>query len=356
MVFYLFLIIVFVFIYYIAEKSGKLFFVFIAMIPPILIEGLRDEFIGRDMNVYGSAWFYNMNTKVSIREMIKECSTPEYGYHMLIYFCKCISKDIHLYMSVCALIKTLMVYLTAWRMRYYLNSIVFILAYYLFFYVIGFSLMRQSIALAICALSITYLLNNNLIKYLLLVLIAYFFHNSAIFMLLLLPFIYIGNFRFRYLVMIISALIIYTSISSLFSLLTGSYLFKEGIVERYMNSGVKTQKTMIIISIAFFVYGLYLMIMKNKSKLLYIFVTSSVFSLVFVLLANYIEVAFRVAFYLVIISMIVALCFIQRDYQYKFQLQVTYVFLFFLHFYVAGTHGFSDALNYSSKILGIILR
>lgn len=62
------------------QKRVKKVFLFIALIPPALFEGLRDEYIGTDMLVYGSQWFEAMDVNNSLWEVIEYAPTPEYGY------------------------------------------------------------------------------------------------------------------------------------------------------------------------------------------------------------------------------------------------------------------------------------
>ncbi len=355
MLFYFSLFLFFVTLYNWAIRNNSKCLLLIAAIPPILLEGLRDENVGRDMMVYGAPWFYDMNTGYSLWDVIENSSTPEYGYMYVIYFCKKICPDIHLYMTVCATIKLLMVYFAAFKMRKAIHSTVFIFAYYCFFYVTTFSLMRQGIAVAICIYSLTYFLEHKMKMFVVFIIIAYFFHNSAVLMLLFFPIYYIRNMRFKYSIIILGIIFFYTSIEFLFPLLINTSLFKSSMVELYIDSGVPSAKTNILITIIFVIYGGFLNIMKWKkyNERVFLLLTSSMISLMFLFLASYIEVAFRMSYYTFFMSMLLTFFFVKQNRRLREISLITYMFLFLLHFYIECSHGLSDALKYSSKILNI---
>lgn len=137
MFFYLSLFIIFIAIYKWAEFDGRWWTLLIAILIPSLFEGLRDEVVGQDMLLgYGSEWFYSMDVNESLMSIFESAQTPEYAYHLLIYICKKISQDIHVFMTACALIKMMAVTLFAYRMRELLSSFLILFSYYCFFYII----------------------------------------------------------------------------------------------------------------------------------------------------------------------------------------------------------------------------
>lgn len=354
MLLYLSLFILFIALYYIAERKESKILFLISLIPPVLFEGLRDELIGRDMAGYGTLWFYNMDIKDNLASIIENALTPEYGYFLVIYISKLITPDIHLYMTICALIKLLMVYLTAYKLRNVFCSVIFLFAYYCFFYVNAFSMMRQGVAVAICIYSLTYYFNHKLIKFLILVVIAYFFHNSAILMCLFLPLYYMRNMKLKYIIITTGIVLTYTFIELFFSVAFELSLFKSNMADLYIDSGVTSAKTNILLSILFLLYSLLLKLWSNteKDKLFYFFV-SSFFSLLFLLLASYVEVAYRMSYYMFIMSMLLSVYFMRQRAKLRGALYILYLCFFFLHFYIECSHGLGEALDYSSKILGI---
>ena len=199
------------------------------------------------------------------------------------------------------------------------------------------------------------MLDHKPIIFSILVLLAYFFHNSALFMYIWLPLSLIRKWKIRYSILIVTGLLFYFTLSMLMSYLVGSSLFKDDIAEKYMNSGVNTSKTMIVISISFLLYGVFLLTHNRfkNSTLLFLYVSSSTLSLIVIFMAYYIEVAFRVALYMIIASMILTLYHIQINKKSSWVLLSIYISLFLLDFYISCSHGLYGALDYSSKILGI---
>lgn len=355
MLFYLSLFIVFIAIYKFAERTGSWFLIVIAILVPALFEGLRDEVVGEDMLGYGGNWFYQMNEKGSLMDMFYFAQTPEYGYHLLIYFCKLLWPDIHVYMTACALIKMTMVTLTAYKLRDFLSTVLFMFSYYCFFYVFSFSMMRQGVAVSICLFSLTYFLNNDFRKFFITILIAYFFHNSSVLMLLLVPIYFMRNFKYKYLIIVGGILIVYFFVEELFELVLMTPLFKSEMADLYLDSGVPSAKSNILIAAVFFCYGYYLYRQddeESKEKVYFLLMTSAM-TLLFLFLASFIEVAFRMSYYMFIFSLLITLMFIEAAEKYKRLLVAGFIMLFLLHFYISCQHGLAGALDYTSRILEI---
>lgn len=383
MFFYLTLFFFFIALYKWAELRESKWLLFFAILIPALFEGLRDDVVGQDMLGYGSQWFDDMDVNEGFLSVLEFANTPEYAYHLLIYLCKKISPDIHLYMTACALIKMTAVSLFAYRMRDRFSTVLFLFAYYCFFYVLSFSMMRQGVAIALCIYSLYYFMNQDIKRFLFFVAVSYFFHNSAILMLLLIPLYYMRNFRYKYILILGSAFFIYTSVEVLFELVLMSPLFKSEMADLYIDSGVASAKTNLLISTVFLGYGAYLFFFKeiktkgiegeNENEIeeeqeaeteednetrkedanTYLLIVTSALTLVFLLLASYIEVAFRMSYYMFIVSVIIVLVYIYERERFRVLLVVGFISLFFLHFYIDCSHGLAGALEYSSDILGI---
>ena len=375
MLFYLTLFLLFIAIYKWAELDGRWWTLLIAILIPTLFEGLRDEVVGEDMLGYGGNWFYLMDEKDGLLDMFEFAQTPEYAYHLLIYLCKKLSQDIHLYMTACALIKMTMVSLFAYKMREQLSSTLFLFSYYCFFYVVSFSMMRQGIAVAICIYSIYYFFNHNIIRFLIAVLVAYFFHNSAILMLLLVPIYYLRNLKYKYYIILGGILLVYFSIENLFELVLMTPLFKSEMADLYMDSGVPTAKSNVLISLVFLGTAGYRYFFENEEEEekednderdeegnddkkkdgeeTYILLITSAVTLLFLFLSSYIEVAFRMSYYMFIVSLVIMTKYIFASEDYKIIKTGSFAILFLLHFYIECTHGLAGALDYTSNILGI---
>lgn len=355
MLFYIIIFLFFIAFYKFSERSGSWLFLLIAILIPTLFEGLRDDVVGEDMLGYGGQWFDNMDEAGGLWDMFYFAQTPEYGYHLIIYICKMISPDIHLYMTVCALIKMSAVTIFAYRMREQISTVLFMLSYYCFFYVTFFSLMRQGIAVAICMYSLVYYTNKNLLKFLLTVGVAYFFHNSAVLMFLLIPIYFMRNVKYKYAIFFGGILFVFFFIELLFQLVLMTPLFKSEMADLYMDSGVTSAKTNLLISFVFLVFALYQRLFgeEETEDKTFMLAISSALSLLFLFLSSYIEVAFRMSYYVFIVSLFITLQFIYGSERLKRIFVMGFVSLFLLHFYICCKHGLAGALDYSSVILGI---
>jgi uncharacterized membrane protein len=162
-----------------------------------------------------------------------------------------------------------------------------------------------------------------------------------------------------------------------------SPLFKSEMADLYIDSGVASAKTNLLISTVFLGYGAYLFFSRKiKTKEMegeneneieeeqdveteeeneiwkedtntYLLIVTSTLTLVFLLLASYIEVAFRMSYYMYIVSVMIVLMFVYISDQYRLIKVGAFVSLFLLHFYIACSHGLVGALEYSSSILGV---
>ena len=311
--------------------------------------------MGEDMLGYGSQWFDYMDETDSVFSMLEFAQTPEYAYHLLIYICKFLCSDIHLFMTACALIKMTMVTLFVWKMREQLSSILFLFSYYCFFYVTSFSMMRQGIAVAICIYSLVFFVNKDILKFLLTVTIAYFFHNSAILMLLLIPLYYMKDLKWKYFIILGSIIFIYLSIETLFELVLMTPFFKSEMADLYIDSGVPSAKTNILISLVFCGYAAYQHFWGEEERpdSVYLLMVSSAMTLLFLLLSSYIEVAFRMSYYLFIVSLLITTSLIYESVKLRYPIILCFVCLFLLHFYISCKHGLVGALEYTSQILRI---
>ena len=355
MFFYLSLFLLFIGLYKLAELRESKWLLSFSIIVPSLFEGLRDDVVGQDMLGYGSQWFDYMDETDSVFTILELAQTPEYAYHLLIYICKFLSSDIHLFMTACALIKMTIVTSFVWKMRERLSSVLFLFSYYCFFYVTFFSMMRQGIAVAICIYSLVYFVNKNIWKFLLTVVIAYFFHNSAILMLLLIPIYYMKDLKWKYSIIFGSIIFIYISIEALFELVLMTPLFKSEMADLYIDSGVPSAKTNILISLVFCGYAVYQHFWGEEEHpdSVYLLLITSAMTLLFLLLSSYIEVAFRMSYYVFIVSLLITTSLIYESVRLRYPIILCFVFLFLLHFYISCQHGLSGALEYTSQILGI---
>ncbi len=205
MIFYLSVALITTLLFYLANLSVKnkylfavLFLLFVLF--PSLVGGLRDETVGRDLQTYGIEWFYKAVYSRSFPLYIESVSNPEYGYLLLNYVCGSITSNINFFFFITELLKMVLLGMTAIHFRKKIIAPLLVFSYMLYFYWLGLSMMRQSIALCICLYSMTYFFDAKYWQFLLLCLIAYLFHNSAFVFLGVGVMYWIKDIRFSFLI------------------------------------------------------------------------------------------------------------------------------------------------------------
>lgn len=321
---------------------------------PSIIEGCRDWDLGSDMQGYGSAYFYNAQSYDNIHLFLANLDSKEYAYHILCYLCGKIG-TINFYMFIAAVIKMIMLALTCIYFREKTIVWLFVFCYMMFFYWYGFSLMRQSLALSICMFSLTFFYERNYLGFILCVCVAYTFHNSAIFMCFILVIRYLEQYKNRTMYSIIGIILCYFFASILFVYIASSGLFGESKMDLYLDSGVASAKTNILIMLYYLLLPFFIK-SDNKDLSYYVKVTAAM-GLMFLFLANLFEVAFRVSFYQMILLLIIVPEMIREipNSQRKTTLKIMTIFLFFIHIYISNQHGMADTVPYRSKIIELFL-
>ncbi len=402
MLFYLFVSILSICLYKFAESRGKPLVFFIAILPPVLIEGLRDQTIGIDMQTYVVPFFLTLSRANDVFEVPELIDHSDYGYLYLTYFFAKYVGDLNVFLTFFAVMKLVPVYYTAYIQRERINSALFLFAYFMYYYVQGFSMMRQSLAISLCIFSLNFFFLKQFKKYYLCVFIAYFFHNSAVLMLYLPLIYYFGKSKYKYLFSLLVPIFIFFQIENIMESLIDSPLFTEGKVVGYMDSGVETEKTSILIAVYILFFGFFLffrtlwkrIFSKDDSEevvegtvsdelqaesstgelmgkdceddvsdlsldpydvynwdLRYLMLTSIAYAIIFLLLASYIEVAFRMSFYMMNVAVFTMLILLKKEKGIVFDFGL--LLLFLLHFVIACNHGNNGTIPYQSIILQI---
>ncbi len=338
------------------EKNKMLFYITFAafILVPSVIEGCRNWNIGTDMNGYGSVFFYETLRYNSVMSLFRNIDTKEYAYFLLCYFCGKWG-PINLYMFAAALIKMVMLALTCLRFRNRTIVWLVVLGYMLIFYWYGFSLMRQSLALSICLYSLTYLYDRKYVGFIICIVIAYFFHNSGIFMLFMPVLMYMSTKKHRTLWTIGGVATIYAMATVLFVFIATSGLFGESKMDLYMDSGVNSAKSNILMMAIFALLPFFCKI-QNKTMVYYIRACSLI-GLMFLMLSSLFEVAFRVSFYQMMpLLLLVPALLKETKKQNRRMLGMTLiVMLYLIHIIVNAKHGLADTMPYKSVILDSIL-
>lgn len=359
MLFYILIAVIVTLFVWIAKKNikGQYFCLATAILIPSIIGGFRDGTVGEDLLTYGTYYFETAQRYSNLWQFISDWETKEYAYAILCYTGKSIYNDIHSYLFLSEFIKMVLVVFTAWHFRRIVNPCIVVFSYMLFFYWMGLSMMRQSLALCFCLYSLTFYWDKRYIHFLMCIVLAYLFHNSIVFFLYL-PLVSYLFFKTKHpvLISILGIVALYTSAISAFMLLVSSGLLRADLSDLYLDSGVTTAKANILISCFMLVVPI-LFKRNNADKKYWYFIVevSAGLSLMFLYLSTYFEVAFRVSYYMMCVlfitfPMVVGLI---KNKPYRQFVSISYCVLLILYYISNANHGLNETIPYTSKILGI---
>ena len=218
-------------------------------------------------------------------------------------------------------------------------------------------MMRQSIALCICLYSMTYFFDAKYWQFLLLCLIAYLFHNSAFVFLGVGVMYWIKDIRFSFLINIAAILFLLTNSISILLYLSQTGLVKMELADLYINSGVDIPRTSLFL--LFFCFGC-LYVCKSKKEgewdsVVKMLRLTLLYCLFFFIMSAFFEVAFRIAYYQMIVIMVLMPWIFRQSMKNNGRriCMSIYVLLFFYFYYVECQHGAVDTIPYKSIIVGI---
>lgn len=362
MTFYIFIAFISSFFYYIAvyldkkHNTGKYIFFSLFLMIPAIIGGLRNTDIGTDMQVYGVLDFVEAS-RYTLVGYLSNATTPEYAYYILNYVCAQISSDINFFMFTAELIKIACVGCVAWNLRKEINSSVLVCTHLLSFWWFGFSMMRQSLAIAVCYIGILLMYRKKTYWAFFTFFIAYEFHSSAIFALLFSFIFYIKSNKLRFSVILGGSVAMFALWQVAVTYMAFSGLFRMDL-DRYIDSGVTSDKSNIFIAVVSILLSLLLTSSKkneNSKNWNSILLNMSILYFSFLIMSQYIETAVRVAIY-ARIFVVMAACYLGRNVKlgrYNKAIAILYISLFIMAAYFSGMHGAIDTIPYKSEILGI---
>ena len=145
------------------ERTIRIVLLFLSILVPSCIGGLRDLSVGKDVLLYGTEFFQYAKSCDSIRELFENMDSTEYGYFLLNYLCARFCNNIHFFLWFSEFFKLSLMIATVWFFRKKVSSSIIIFSYMIFFWILGLSMLRQSLALSLCIYSLTFYYNKKLI-------------------------------------------------------------------------------------------------------------------------------------------------------------------------------------------------
>lgn len=153
----------------------------LAVIPPILIAGLRDSTVGFDVELYVLLVFNDIvSNGHNLIDFINLYSDLEIGYLFLNYVIAQVT-DLSFVLLLCIHILIIIpLYVTAMKLRMYFPPVLFMFIFYMIFFQETLSIVRQSIALSLSIFAITLFWEKKYVYYVVCMFIAFLFHQTAV--------------------------------------------------------------------------------------------------------------------------------------------------------------------------------
>ena len=179
-------------------KALKKIFLCMAILIPAILAGGRASYIGTDVRVYGKPFFdtaLKCNSLSSFLSIQSIYNFNDIGFNILVYLVSLYTKDYHWALFAYEFVSICFIYYAFKRYKKIINIPIWfcMLLYYLLLYNVSLNIMRQTIAVCIICLAVSYLFTKNYFKYLLFVLLGIAFHASAILALGFFPLYFIGR-------------------------------------------------------------------------------------------------------------------------------------------------------------------
>lgn len=156
--------------------------VFMALLIPALLAGLRDFSIGNDVMLYGNYWFERATNYNSLVEYLKKAleHSIDSGYASINYLCSLISKDAHFFYFIYALLQMIVLYFAIKDYNKMISVPFAFFVYFFTYYNSSLNILRQIMAILLVLLSYRFVFEKKPQKFFVCILFAMSFHVSAI--------------------------------------------------------------------------------------------------------------------------------------------------------------------------------
>lgn len=349
------------------------FLLFIAMLVPAILAGVRDPTVGTDLKIYVNGSWQEIIKTNSIQQLVNKAESGYYdasdkGYLLLNYILSYISYDVHIVYFGISLFILFFFFMTVKdnenKVSMPLMTLLFLFLYYNF----SLNVMRQTMAMSLCLYSFKFVEKHKWIQLLICIPIITMFHSTGIFFLFcILVYVayYIKNVFVRCAIFALGSLSIllvffyYEEI--LLFIITHSLIPEHYSMYIPQEQGV-FQTSMLITYLVFEVVFLYAYLIARmpiiKKKLLF-YAMFHFIGILMSMLSIVMYDAYRVSLYFLFISISLflprTLFYIskRREIHYHAILFVIISLSIFVWFYVNILNGFNETYPYSSSILGI---
>lgn len=337
----------------------------LAVMPPILIAGLRDVTVGSDVSLYVVPIFQGIASNgQNLIEFIDSYPGIEWGYLFLNYVIAQLTDQAFVLLLCIHILIILPLFITAMKWRSHLSPTLFMFIYYMIFFQESLSIVRQSIALSFSMLAFTFFLETKYIKYIVCLVVSFFFHQTA-FITLSFPVIYIFvkhfSIRQNYLFFGGAALVLiffFLNIDSIFI-----WLIENGYMDikflKYTTAddifAPVLGATNLLVKIVTIVYIVYIIFLYKPDAFLKLFFVMAVFDMLFSLCALILQPLDRISLYYRLITCIsipfiacnYPICVDIQDSTYKIRIEMVFCILVLVYWYYVYMLGnYDDTADY----------
>lgn len=130
------------------NSKNKLYFKvysILAVLIPTIFAGMRALNVGTDIMVYAYQTFEKSSAYTSLNSFLN-VNSIEGGYAALAFICSHLCGNVHVFLAFTAMLQIIPIYICAVKLRNEYNMIWPMMIYLMIFYIVGFNVMRQSIA------------------------------------------------------------------------------------------------------------------------------------------------------------------------------------------------------------------
>lgn len=217
-------------------KNISLYYLFmmLSILVLAIFSGIRNLNVGTDIGVYGQSTFYIATNSNNFSQMMNFSSGIELGYNFINYIVSRFTSNLNVLLFTVSLITNTAAYLSFVNFRKSTSVVLSLLTYLMLFYGLTLCLLRQSLAISLVLLAISYYMSTNKIKIpIILISLAVTFHSSGWFGGIFLIFVYwLSNGKGKKLsklftLYFVSLILILTSVNIIFNVLYSVGLFSE---------------------------------------------------------------------------------------------------------------------------------
>lgn len=279
----------------------------LAIIPPILIAGLRDSTVGFDVELYVLLVFNDIvSNGHNLMDFIDLYSGLEIGYLFLNYMIAQVT-DMPFVLLLCIHILIIVpLYATAMKWRMHFPPVLFMFIFYMIFYQETLSIVRQSIALSLSVFAITLLWEKKYAYYAVCTIIAILFHQTAV-IVLSFPMIYyiVDRFSIRQnsILLIAVGLVVALFFLNIDNILI--WMIESGYIDMKFLKYTSADDTFtpvlgaanFVVKIVTIAYFIYIMALYKSDTILKFFLITAVLDMLFSLCALIVQPLDRISLY-----------------------------------------------------------